>query len=407
MNILVINCGSSSIKYRLFAIDDNKDADELANGLIERIGSSEASVHHQVGREKFARTGPIKDYRTGIADIADHLRAAQIIDDDLAAIGHRVVHGGEAFRDSVIITEAVIQQIDRCCTLAPLHNPANLAGIRACAGIFPNVPQIAVFDTAFFHTLDPSAYMYALPYHWYDRYQVRRYGFHGTSHRYVAQRAAELLAKPLDDCSLITMHLGNGCSMTAVRDGLAVNTTMGLTPLEGLVMGTRCGDIDTAILFHMLAVTDMTVADIRDALEKNSGLWGLSGVSGDMRDVFEAADAGNDRAKLALAVFARRVRKYLGAYLTETGRCDAMVFTGGIGENSHRMREMVTADLEHLGIILDRGKNATAGPPAAGTAIHDPAGEIAIFVIATNEELAIARDSFVLISDRVGKRVTG
>lgn len=377
MNVLVINCGSSSIKYRLFETDGAGEAAERARGLIERIEG---------------------DYRRGIGQIAQSLRGQGLIDGGLGAIGHRVVHGGEAFRESVVIDEAVIEQIRRCVTLAPLHNPANLAGIEACGEIFPGVVQVAVFDTAFFHTLDRAAYVYAVPYAWYEQHQVRRYGFHGTSHRYVSQQAAAFLGKELGTCNLITMHLGNGCSMAAVRGGRAVNTTMGLTPLEGLVMGTRCGDIDTAIVFHMLTAADMPVDAVRQALEKESGLMGVSAVSADMRDVWSAADGGNERARLALAIFSRRVRKYLGAYLTEVGRCDALVFTGGIGENADRMRAMIVADLEHLGIRLDAEKNRGAKPTASGVEIHDASSEVAILVVPTNEELAIARDSVALVS---------
>ncbi len=396
MKILVINCGSSSVKYRLF--DISHDAQELARGVIERIGGDDAQISHQIGDEKTDCAKPVRDYRTGIADIADFLRGKALVSGDLAAVGHRVVHGGEDFRESVIVDDNVLEHIDRCCQLAPLHNPANLAGIKACAEIFPDVPQTAVFDTAFFHTLEPAAYLYALPYQWYEEYSVRRYGFHGTSHRYVSEQVAEKLGKPLSECNLITMHLGNGCSMAAVRQGRAVNTTMGLTPLEGLVMGTRCGDIDTAIVFHMLTVAELTADQIRKALEKESGLLGISGESSDMRDLWVAADGGNDRARLALDIFARRVRKFLGAYLLEVGKCDALVFTGGIGENSYRMREMIMRDLEHLGIVLDSRKN-DGKLEVGGDTLHASDSKIQIWVIPTNEELAIARDSYKLVCE--------
>jgi len=398
VKILVVNCGSSSIKYRLFEIADSAQADELAAGLIERVGSDDAQIHHQAGENRIDRTRSIKDYHTGIAEIADHLETEGVLGGDLAGIGHRVVHGAEEFFESVIIDQRVVDQIERCCELAPLHNPANLAGIQACETIFSGIPQVAVFDTAFFHTLQPEAYLYGLPYDWYTRFRVRRYGFHGTSHRYVSQRAAELLARPLEKCNLITLHLGNGCSMAAIRQGKAVNTTMGLTPLEGLVMGTRCGDIDTAIVFHMLRVSGLDIKEIHQSLEKESGLLGVSQVSRDMRDVLEAADGGNKQAELAVKIFARRVRKYIGAYLAEIGPCHGLVFTGGIGENAWQVRELILEQLDHLTITLDRSKNRTVELNTAGQRIDADESKVPIMVVPTNEELAIASDTFNLVS---------
>jgi acetate kinase len=397
MKILVINCGSSSVKYRLFVIDESGQHAELAKGLLERVGTNEAQVTHQNNSKKFASVKPIPDYVRGIAEIADHLRTNHLINDDLAGIGHRVVHGAEKFTQSAVIDANVLKGIDDCTQLAPLHNPANLAGIKACQEIFPNIPQVAVFDTAFHQTLPPEAYLYALPYEWYEKHHVRRYGFHGTSHRYVAEMAAEFLHKPLEKCNFITMHLGNGCSMAAIRQGKVIDTTMGLTPLEGLVMGSRCGDIDTAIVFHMLGAGKLTVDQVRDALEKKSGLVGISGVSRDMRDVEAAAEQGNARAQLARQIFARRVRKYLGAYLVEIGRCNAIIFTGGVGENAWKMRELILTDMEHLGITLDREKNRNLHLPSTGTAIDNHHSGIATLVIPTNEELAIARDTCKLV----------
>jgi len=398
MKILVINSGSSSIKYRLFNLADNVAAEELAQGLIERIGSDEAHIRHQAGGDRFENTEPVKDYDVGIARLAQLLGQGGLLKaGELAGVGHRVVHGAEGFRESVVIDQAVVDQIERCIQLAPLHNPANLAGIKAAQKIFRNVPQVAVFDTAFFQTLEPEAFLYALPYEWYQRHQVRRYGFHGTSHRYVSGKAAEFLGKPLAQCNLITMHLGNGCSMAAVRGGVAVDTTMGLTPLEGLVMGTRCGDIDPAIIFHMAALNGMSLDEIRQQLEKHSGLLGVSGVSRDMRDVFEASKQGNRRAELALRIFARRVRKYIGAYLVEVGPCDALVFTGGIGENAAAMRQRIISGLEHLGIVLDKARNESLELCESGAAIHAADSKTAVLVIPTNEELAIARDTYALI----------
>ena len=399
MKILVINSGSSSVKYRLFVIDESGQHAELAKGLLERVGTDEAQVIHQHDSKKFAFIRPIPDCRTGIAEIAEHLRKNHLISDDLGGIGHRVVHGGSEFTKSVEIDQAVLQQIEACSQLAPLHNPANLAGIKACQEIFPGIPQIAVFDTAFHQTLAPEAFLYALPYEWYEKYGVRRYGFHGTSHRYVAEMAAEFLHKPLEKCNFVTMHLGNGCSMAAIRNGKVIDTTMGLTPLEGLVMGTRCGDIDTAIVFHMLSAGKLTIDQVRDSLEKKSGLVGISGVSRDLRDVQEASDKGNSRAKLALQIFARRVRKYIGAYLVEIGRCNAVIFTGGIGENAWKMREMILSDMDHLGITLDREKNRNLHLPPTGTAIDTHHSGIATLVIPTNEELAIARDTCKIVGN--------
>ncbi len=399
MKILVINCGSSSIKYRLFVIDEVGYNAELAKGLIERVGSADAQITHQIDSKKASVVKPIEDYKKGISEIADHLHAHHLINDDLAGVGHRVLHAAEAYQESVVIDDDVIREIDRCCELGPLHNPANLAGIKACQEIFPGIPQVAVFDTAFFQTLAPDAFLYALPYEWYEKYRIRRYGFHGTSHRYVSQQAAEFLRKPLNQCNLITMHLGNGCSITAVKNGKAVDTSMGLTPLEGLIMGSRCGDIDPAILFYMQGKTGMSFDEIREIIEKKSGLLGISGVSRDMRDVFEASDNGNSRATLALQMFVRRVKKYLGGYYLQVSDLDAIVFTGGIGENAWRMREMILTGLDHIGITFDREKNKSLVLHPFGASIEDKNSRTAVLVIPTNEELAIARDTCKLVAN--------
>jgi acetate kinase len=294
-----------------------------------------------------------------------------------------------------VVDDSVLNTIDRCCELAPLHNPANLAGLKAAIHIFGDTPQVAVFDTAFFQTLPPAAYTYAVPYEWYQKYRVRRYGFHGTSHRYVSQRAAEVLQKPAPN--VITLHLGNGCSMACVRQGKAIDTTMGLTPLEGLVMGTRSGDIDPAIIFQLAAVTDMSFEQIKTQLEKHSGLEGVSGVSRDLRDVERAAAEGNERANLAIDVFAHRARKYLGAFLVGLGECDAVVFTGGIGENSPVMRGKILAGLDPLGMTLDVDRNEKGGKGEFPVTTDD--SRVAAWVIPTNEELMIARDTQQLVAD--------
>ncbi len=395
MKILVINCGSSSIKYKLY--DMAREA-ELAAGLIERIGEAQSNTTHSVNGKKFERSDRIGDYEAGIGQIMELLTAfgapPPIKDPtDIRAVGHRVVHGGDDFADSVVVDDKVTAAIERCCELAPLHNPANLAGLQATMKILPGKPQIAVFDTAYFQTMPPAAYLYAVPYEWYTQKRIRRYGFHGTSHKYVAARAAELLGKP--EPNLITLHLGNGCSMSCIRGGRAIDQTMGLTPLEGLVMGTRSGDIDPAIIFHV-ARNGMAIDDVRDALEKKSGLLGISGVSRDLRDVMAAADKGNERAALAIDVFAHRVRKYVGAFLAELGVCDAIVFTGGIGENAIDMRAKILDGFAPLGIELHQGKNnrRSAEPFSIATDLS----RTAVWVIPTNEELMIARDTVRLIT---------
>ncbi len=396
MKVLVINCGSSSIKYRLF---DMTTEVELATGLIERIGQNNAEIHHKAGAWKFDATECVADYEQGVQRIVELLGKGEqpALSDlgELAGVGHRVVHGAEDFYESVVVDDSVLDTIDRCCELAPLHNPANLAGLKAAIHIFGDTPQVAVFDTAFFQTLQPAAYTYAVPYEWYQKYRVRRYGFHGTSHRYVSQRAAEVLEKAAPN--VITLHLGNGCSMACVRQGKAIDTTMGLTPLEGLVMGTRSGDIDPAIIFQLAAVTDMSFEQIKTQLEKHSGLEGVSGVSRDLRDVEQAAVDGHERANLAIDVFAHRARKYLGAFLVELGECDAVVFTGGIGENSPTMRGKILAGLDPLGITLDVDRNEKGGKGEFPVTTDD--SRIAAWVIPTNEELMIARDTQQLVAD--------
>lgn len=395
--VLVINCGSSSIKYRLFDMADEK---ELASGLIERIGQPPAVVKHKTAAWKHEGNEDIHDYDTGIRRIVQLLADAHspVLTgaDELLSVGHRVVHGGEAFTDSMVVNDGVLGAIAETIPLAPLHNPANLAGIQAAQRAFAGIPQVAVFDTAFFQTLPGHAYLYAIPHEWYDKWRIRRYGFHGTSHRYVSGRAAQILAKP--QANLITLHLGNGCSMACIKNGKAIDTTMGLTPLEGLVMGSRSGDIDPAIIFHLAERGVMDYPKIREALEKKSGLIGISGVSRDMRDVESAAAAGNERAQMAFKVFAHRARKYVGAFLAELGRCDGIVFTGGIGENDASMRQAILEGLEPLGISLDLASNRTA---RGETRISAADSRVAVLVVPTNEELMIARDAMRLVNQPV------
>jgi len=396
MRVLVLNCGSSSLKYQLLETETEQT---VAAGLIERIGEedSKARVHHRAIRKDRV------DYE---ADVADHTFAARemtklltegegrVLDslDEIAAVGHRVVHGGEDFSSSVLINDDVIACIHRNSALAPLHNPPNLAGIRACLQILPDKPQVAVFDTAFHQTMPKQAYLYAVPRLYYRNYGVRRYGFHGTSHYYVSRRAAEMLSamnRDGDSARIITCHLGNGCSMAAVAGGRCVDTTMGLTPLEGCVMGTRCGDIDPAIIPFLGRTLDMSHSQIDGVLNKKSGLLGLSGVSNDMRDVLEAADSGNTDAREAFEVFCYRVRKYIGAYAAAMGGLDAVVFTAGIGENSVPVRRKVLEGLEFLGIQLDDSAQDTRGDRAITT----PDSRCVVFVIGTKEELVIARET--------------
>jgi len=395
VKILVINCGSSSIKYRLY---DMAGEAERASGLIERVGEAGSTIVHQVNGCETRLSELVLHTERGVRRLVELLSTAGdppplSSPDEVSGVGHRVVHGGEAFSESVLVDQKVLATIEECAALAPLHNPPNLAGLQAAMKTLPGKPQVAVFDTAFFQTMPPAAYHYALPYEWYEKHHIRRYGFHGTSHRYVAMRAAELIGKPRPN--LITLHLGNGCSMSCIRAGRAIDQTMGLTPLEGLMMGTRCGDIDPAIIFH-LTRQGLTVDEVRTSLEKKSGLLGVSGVARDLRDVQAAARGGNQRAALAIDIFAHRARKYVGAFLAELGTCDAVVFTGGIGENAAIMRERIVAGLAPLGIELDHKLNDNRGQEPSR--ISTETSRTAVWVIPTNEELMIARDTARLIS---------
>jgi acetate kinase len=405
MRILVLNCGSSSIKYQLFEMPART---VLAKGIIERIGEHGAALIHYHAEEKQQRAVAAADHEQAMEVILGQLMPAQRGGDGdrgrgayhrageeqpIAAVGHRVVHGGEKFTGSVLIDDDVIASIEKTATLAPLHNPANLAGIRAAMQALPDAPQVACFDTAFHATIPQVAYTYALPYELYERLGVRRYGFHGTSHRYVARRAAALLRRDKYDINCITCHLGNGSSITAVRDGRSVDTSMGLTPLEGMVMGTRCGDIDPAILFY-LAQNGYEFDKLNDLCNKKSGVLGISGLSNDMRTLIEQAGAGHERAALAIDVYCYRVKKYIGAYYAVLGRLDAIVFTGGIGENATMVREKVCANLEPLGIALDSEKNQQLSSEERN--ISSAGHRVAILVIPTDEEGAIAADTYQL-----------
>jgi len=396
MKILVLNCGSSSIKYQLLEMDDET---VLAGGLLERIGLADGRLTLRRGEDVREVNRPIANHDDGIQLIVEALTEGDggpIRDaSEIAAVGHRVVHGGEDFVESALVTDEVIAVIEKNADLAPLHNPPNLTGIRAALKLLPGVPNVAVFDTAFHQTIPEHAYIYALPHDFYTRLRIRRYGFHGTSHRYVALTAAAFLGRNAEAVNLVTVHLGNGCSITAVKGGRSVDTSMGLTPLEGLVMGTRSGDIDPAITFF-LAAKGMDYPEIDETLNKKSGLLGVSGVSSDMREVESAARDGSHRATLALAIFAYRVRKYIGAYLASLGQLDAVVFTGGIGENSVAIRRMATEGLDALGIELDETKNADPGDGNVDISTED--SRVRILVVPTNEELMIARDTVQVVS---------
>ena len=394
MKVLVLNSGSSSIKYQLFQSDNWQ---VLAAGAVNRIGEARGDFQgrwrDEGGREhRFELVLPIAHHGAGLELMADRLRESGVLADlgELVAIGHRVVHGGEAFQRPTRVDEGVIAVIRDMIPLAPLHNPANLEGIEVAIRLFPGVPQVAVFDTAFHQTMPPAAYRYALPENLYRQHRVRRYGFHGSSHAYVSRRAAALLGQAPRDCNCITLHLGNGASAAAVRGGESIDTSMGLTPLEGLVMGTRCGDLDPAIPFYLAKNLGMDNQALDDLLNRRSGLLGLCGVN-DMREIHRRIAQGDPTAVLALEVFCHRLRKYLGAYWIELGRLDALVFTGGIGENDAVVRARTCAGLEGMGILLDEAANQAGGNSERRVSRSE--SPVAVLVIPTNEELEIARQS--------------
>ena len=392
MFIFVLNCGSSSFKYQLL---DMSNEHRVAVGLVERIGLKDSILVYQpTDGEKTVETGDIANHAEAIRRVLDKLVAPTggVIKSlsEITAIGHRVVHGGEKFSKSVRVGSTVLSAIRENVPLAPLHNPANITGIEAMMRALPGVDNVAVFDTAFHATMPAESYMYAVPYEWYERHHVRRYGFHGTSHRFVSERAAEMLGIAKERFNCITCHMGNGSSYTAIKNGQSYDTSMGMTPLEGLVMGTRCGDIDASIPGFMAEQAQMSLGDIDNALNKKSGLLGVSGVSSDMRDVENAAAAGNARAQMALDMLLHRALKYIGAYAIELGRVDAIVFTGGIGENGHEFRAAVVERLGALGVKLDAAANKVRGKEAVISTADSP---IKVLVVPTNEELVIARDT--------------
>ena len=397
MKILVINCGSSSLKYQVL---DMTTETLLAKGIVERLGTEESSLtHEKIGAdEKFLLSEVMNDHKDAIANVMKVLTDSDFgvvkTMDEIKAVGHRVVHAGEKYSSSVVIDSKVIEALEECVPLAPLHNPPNLLGINACTELMPKTPQVAVFDTAFHQTMPPESYIYAIPYDYYLKYGIRRYGFHGTSHQYVAERAADILGVNIEDLKLITCHLGNGASVAAIKRGKCIDTSMGFTPLAGLVMGTRSGNIDPAIISFIAERENLSMDEVFDILNKKSGILGISGISSDFRDVQKAIEHGNARAELAIKVFAHRVRFFIGAYIAEMNGVDAIIFTAGVGENDINVRDVICSELGNLGIKLDLVKNKVRGKEAI---ISRSDSKVAILLIPTNEELVIARDTYELV----------
>ena len=397
MKMLVLNCGSSSVKYKLIALADNSQ-DILAEGGVEKIGLPDSFLKFKFNGEKVTIATSMPNHNVAIRIILDNLTSEKYgcIKDfnEIDAVGHRVVHGGEKFNKSVLITDEVIAKVKECYDLAPLHNPVNIAGIEAITDILPNVPQVGVFDTAFHQTMPAHAYMYALPYEDYEKYGVRRYGFHGTSHRYVARRACDFLGLDYENQRIITCHIGNGGSITAVKDGVSIDTSMGLTPVEGLMMGTRCGDVDPAALLYIQQKEGLDAEGMQALINKKSGVLGISGLSSDMRDIENAIEQGNERAKLALDMYEYRIIKYVGAYTAALGGVDVIVFTAGVGENQIATRERVCKQLAYLGIDFDSDKNNCRGEEVE---ISRPKSKVRVVVIPTDEEYMIARDTQAIV----------
>ena len=395
MNVLVINCGSSSLKFQLI----NSDTEAvLAKGLCERIGIDGRLTYQPAGGEKETTDNSMPTHTEAIQYVINALTNEKtgVVGslDEIGAVGHRVVHGGEKFASSTVINEEVLAAIEECNDLAPLHNPANLIGIRACQELMPNVPMVAVFDTAFHQTMPEKAYMYGLPYEYYEDYKVRRYGFHGTSHSFVSKRTAEVLGKAYEDTKTVVCHLGNGSSICAVANGKSVDTSMGLTPLEGLVMGTRSGDVDPGALEYLAKKENLDIVGILNVLNKKSGVHGLSGISSDFRDLNAGAEAGNKIAQIALDVFCYKVAKYVGSYVAAMNGVDAIVFTAGIGENDWYVRQEVCKYLGYLGIEIDAEANKSRGKEVE---LSIPGSKVKVLVVPTNEELAIARETVALV----------
>ncbi|RLG96157.1 acetate kinase [Candidatus Bathyarchaeota archaeon] len=405
MKILVINCGSSSIKYSLIDIESEET---LVQGIVEKIGEEHSIFRQRVLGREVERRVKVRNHKDGLKLILDSLKSPStgVIRDqsEISAVGHRVVHGGSDFVESTVIDDKVIETIRKYSSLAPLHNPPNLTGITILRELLPGIPHVAVFDTAFHQTMPEVAYLYPIPYEYYEKYGVRRYGFHGVSHRYVSQRAAEILGRDIRELKIITCHLGNGCSITAVDRGRSVDTSMGFTPLEGVPMGTRSGDIDPSIIQFLAEVENLTLNEIYEILNKRSGLLGLSGVSNDVREIKKAADSGDHRAEIALEILAYRVKKYIGAYAAVMGGVDAIVFTAGIGENAHYIRSKICEGLEFLGVILDEDRNRN--PAEWNGVISAENSRVKVLVVPTREDLIIAKETLEAVTKAEERRKT-
>ena len=386
--ILAINAGSSSLKFQLIEMPEET---ELAKGVVERIGIENAIFKLEYGEEEEKLTMDIPNHAKAVEVLLERLQASGVIAslDEIDGVGHRVVHGGERFSDSVIVTDEVIAEIEKVSELAPLHNPANLTGIHAFKKLLPNVPAIAVFDTAFHQSMPPESYLYSLPYEYYEQFGIRKYGFHGTSHKYVSERAAEMLGEPLEKLRLIACHIGNGASVAAIQNGKSIDTTMGFTPLEGVTMGTRSGSLDPALVPYIMDKTGKDVNEVLHVLNKESGMLALSGFSSDLRDIEDRAQEGDERAELALRIFAGRIHQYIGSYASKMHGVDAIIFTAGIGENSKAVRERVLEGLEFMGVYWDPVRNDVRGKE---TFINYPHSPVKVIIIPTNEEVMIARD---------------
>ena len=399
MIILVLNCGSSSLKYQLLDMKNEEVYDLLAKGLVERIGMEVGCLKHQTtGKEKFEKEMPIENHTVGIKAVLDVLldkeHGVLTTLEDIEAVGHRVVHGAEEFVCSQLITDKVVEQLEKCSVFAPLHNPANILGIKAVSAVLPTVPQVGVFDTAFHQTMPAYAYMYGLPYEYYEKYGIRRYGFHGTSHKYVSAKGAKFAGLELNNSKIITCHLGNGSSIAAVVNGQSIDTTMGFTPLEGLIMGTRSGSIDPEVVTYIQEKEGLTAKEMSTVLNKKSGFLGLSCLSSDARDLDNAANEGNPKAKLTLKKLTYEITKYIGAYTAAMNGVDLIVFTGGIGENNSRLRRRVCENLSYLGVKFDYDANVVRG---VDTMITLPDSKVKVALITTNEELMIARDTMNIV----------
>ena len=402
MNVLVINCGSSSLKYQVLNMTNEE---LLCKGLVERIGMEGSVItHEKIGMDKVKNVVPMENHQDAIKNVLDAVQHPEhgVVKsmDEIGAVGHRVVHAGEKFAYSVYIDDAVIGALEECVELAPLHNTPNLQGIAACQALMPDTPMVGVFDTAFHQTMPPESYLYAIPYEYYEKHGIRRYGFHGTSHKYVAERAADMMGVDMHDLKLITCHLGNGASVSAIKHGRCVDTSMGFTPLEGLVMGTRSGDIDPAIVTYIRQKENLPQGAVNEILNKKSGVLGISGVSSDFRDLEAAVEEGNERAALALKIFAQKVKGYIGSYIAEMNGVDAIIFTAGVGENDIGMREMICQNMGNLGIKMDVLKNNVRGKE---TDFATEDSKVRLLLIPTNEELMIARDTYQIAKARKNK----